>query len=293
MRFTSPAGSDSEAFERHILKVAIPGSQPKYSLTLEDDELVLTKGNRKGLFLVKTQPERGDFLHAAMYPENEHLTMQIASSVFDISTTINALVFFSDETPAYLTRRFDVEPNYKSFQQEDFAQLKERSIKAQDYTYEDVGKLIRKYVAASGPAIIIFYRRLLFNYLFSNGDGGLGSFSIMRSHLGDYTLTPAYDLLCTKLHDSNSPDTAMDLYTGVRRSSYYLKHRYAGTAEFIVLGEKLGIPASRALLLIKAMLDKSLKAIKMVEQSFLDQESKAAYLHLFSEKLNRLTTTYP
>ncbi|HQT21521.1 hypothetical protein [Daejeonella sp.] len=39
---------------------------------------------------------------------NEHLTMQIARQVYGLKTAENALIFFQDGTPAYLTKRFDV-----------------------------------------------------------------------------------------------------------------------------------------------------------------------------------------
>jgi serine/threonine-protein kinase HipA len=45
----------------------------------------------------------------------------------------------------------------------------------------------------------------VFNYLFSNGDAHLKNFSLLESVDGDYLLSPAYDLINTRLHvdDSN------------------------------------------------------------------------------------------
>lgn len=60
-------------------------------------------------------------------PANEHLTMQIARQVYGISTAENALIFFSDGEPAYITRRFDVAPDGTKIKQEDFAALWNRS----------------------------------------------------------------------------------------------------------------------------------------------------------------------
>jgi HipA-like C-terminal domain len=36
---------------------------------------------------------------------------------------------------------------------------------------------------------------LLFNYLFANGDAHIKNFSLLETPLGDYRLSPAYDLL--------------------------------------------------------------------------------------------------
>ncbi len=41
-------------------------------------------------------------------PPNEHLSMQIARQVFGIETAENALMFFKNGAPAYITKSFDV-----------------------------------------------------------------------------------------------------------------------------------------------------------------------------------------
>jgi serine/threonine-protein kinase HipA len=43
-----------------------------------------------------------------MAPANEHLTMQIAAQVYQIQTAENGMVFFRNDEPAYLTKRFDI-----------------------------------------------------------------------------------------------------------------------------------------------------------------------------------------
>jgi serine/threonine-protein kinase HipA len=50
---------------------------------------------------------------------------------------------------------------------------------------------------------------LIFNYLFSNGDAHLKNFSLLETPLGDYRLSPAYDLLNSSLH-INDRDFALD-----------------------------------------------------------------------------------
>ncbi|MFT4737891.1 MAG: serine/threonine-protein kinase HipA [Cyclobacteriaceae bacterium] len=41
-------------------------------------------------------------------PANEHLSKQIASQIFKIETAENALIFYINSHPAYITKRFDV-----------------------------------------------------------------------------------------------------------------------------------------------------------------------------------------
>jgi serine/threonine-protein kinase HipA len=62
-------------------------------------------------------------------PANEHLTMQIAAQVFGIETAENALVFFKDGTPAYITTRFDTLPNGSKLAQKDFLPLRKELLK--------------------------------------------------------------------------------------------------------------------------------------------------------------------
>ena len=56
---------------------------------------------------------------------------------------------------------------------------------------------------------IRLFKLLVFNYLFSNGDAHLKNFSIVETPLGDYRLSPAYDLLNTRIHVDDN-DFALD-----------------------------------------------------------------------------------
>jgi serine/threonine-protein kinase HipA len=49
--------------------------------------------------------------------------MQIAKQVYGINTAENAMIFFKDGTPAYITRRFDVKKEGEKWGKEDFASL--------------------------------------------------------------------------------------------------------------------------------------------------------------------------
>ncbi len=69
------------------------------------------------------KPIPTDLKKANQVPANEHLTMQIARQVYGIKTAKNALVFFKDGSPAYLTKRFDVKNEGGKWGKEDFAKL--------------------------------------------------------------------------------------------------------------------------------------------------------------------------
>ena len=66
-----------------------------------------------------------------------------------------------------------------------------------------------------------FYKVILFNYLFSNGDAHLKNFSLIQTKFGDFRLSPAYDLLCTYLNTPNEPAMTLDLFSGDYYSDSY------------------------------------------------------------------------
>ena len=69
-----------------------------------------------------------------------------------------------------------------------------------DYSYEEMGFLIRKFVPAWRIEIEKFFSHVLFNYLISNGDAHLKNFALFESGSGDYLHSPAYDLINTRIH---------------------------------------------------------------------------------------------
>lgn len=56
------------------------------------------------------------------------------------------------------------------------------------------------------------FRLILFNYIFSNGDAHVKNFSAIQTDEGDHVITPAYDLLCTRIHSPGETDMALTLF---------------------------------------------------------------------------------
>lgn len=289
--FNPPSYANFQLYREHISRISIPGAQLKCSLMLKDDELMLSDIDIKGMYLLKPAPAASDMEEPDMLPENEHLTMQIAAKHFGIETAANALVFFKDHTPAYFTRRFDVEPDLTSLQQESFRQL--LTDPHAGMTYEYIGRQMGKYIAAYMTAREKYFKLLLFNYLFSNGGAGQQAFSILRTARGEGVLAPAYNLVCSALHNPEAPDMALELYEGSRESGFYRKYGYYGIGDFLQFAQRLGILDSRAQAIADLVLSKEAEVTSMVSYSYLDELSKNRYLRLFREKLRRLTITYP
>lgn len=139
-------------------------------------------------------------------PANEHLTMQLAAQVFGIETAENAMIFFADGAPAYLVKRFDISPSGDKLAVEDFASLLGRAPQTHggnykyDGSYYELFQALKQFLPSWEAQAKHLFRLLLFNYLFSNGDAHLKNFSLIEDGHGSFRLSPAYDLLNTRLH---------------------------------------------------------------------------------------------
>ena len=199
---------EPEEFLENREHISISGVQEKLSVLVDRGTIRLTRAGEQGTHLLK--PISSRLTRASDMPANEHVTMQIAAQLFGISTAPNGLCFFRTGEPAYITRRFDINPESVKLRKEDFASLAGKT-SAQggsnfkyDYSYLEMGELIRRYVPAWRIEMERFFRLVLFNYLFSNGDAHLKNFSVLETPQGDVTLSPAYDLLNTSLHIQDS-----------------------------------------------------------------------------------------
>lgn len=283
----------AEIFIENRKRISISGVQEKLSLLLDKNQLRLTNADEQGAYILKPIPT--DLMKANQVPANEHLTMQIAKQVYGIHTADNALIFFKDGTPAYITKRFDVKHNGGKWGKEDFATLAGKS-KANggadfkyEYSYEEIGLLIQKYVSAWRVEIEKYFSLVVFNFLFSNGDAHLKNFSLLESTKGDYLLSPAYDLINTRLHVK---DTHFALNKGLFaddfKSARYKKSGHPCNSDFIEFAKRIGVTERRIEKLLKPFLKKQLFVETLTKRSFLNDANKRAYLLMYNTKRNYL-----
>lgn len=290
--FDTPKDENLVYFQEHSKRLSISGVQLKYSLKLENKELVLTE--KEGAYILKPIPPSQQLVHIDQVPENEHLTMQIAKQVFNIPTAENVLIYFKDGTPAYLTKRFDLTADGTKYLQEDFAQISGKTSRTHgenfkyEGSYEDIGKLIKQYVPASIPACERLFTLIVFNYVFSNGDAHLKNFSLIRNTNGEYQLSPAYDLLSTIIHSPSESDTALQLYEGDYESPFYAAYGYYGRENFMELSKRLSILPKRAERMLQTFLTKKDQVVQMVLHSFLANDIKGVYLKQYEDKISRI-----
>ena len=283
----------ADLFIENRKRISISGVQEKLSFVLEKNVLRLTKEGEQGTYILKPIPR--DLKKVNQVPANEHLTMQIAKQVFGLNTAENALIFFTNGSPAYITKRFDVKEDGTKWGKEDFATLAGKTTDnagpnfKYQFSYEEAGLLIQKYVSAWRIEIEKYFSLVLFNFLFSNGDAHLKNFSLLESSKGDYLLSPVYDLLNTKLHVDDS-DFALDkgLFLDDFKSEQYKKNKHPNKLDFVEFGRRIGVSENRIEKLMAPYLEKQALMETLISSSFLTEANKRGYLMMYQTKRNYL-----
>ncbi len=284
---------DAEKFIENRKRISISGVQEKLSLLLDKNKLRLTEEGEHGTYILKPIPR--DVRSVDQVPANEHLTMQVARQVYGLQTAENALIFFSNGEPAYITKRFDVKENGSKWGKEDFATLAGKTEEnaghnfKYDYSYEAQGELLKKYAPAWRVEIEKLYSLIIFNFLFSNGDAHLKNFSLLETPSGDYVLSPAYDLLNTRIHVDDS-DFALDggLFSDGFKSEEMKKSNHPGLHDFQELARRFGINEKRRDKILAPYLQKQPMVEELTHRSFLNDKTKRAYLLQYQNKRNYL-----
>ncbi|MEX1190790.1 MAG: HipA domain-containing protein [Brumimicrobium sp.] len=275
-----------ELFAENRKRLSISGVQEKFSVLLEKNKLRLIQEGEQGAYILKPIPGAGK--NPEQMPANEHLTMQIARQVFGMETAENALIFFENGAPAYITKRFDVREDGTKWAQEDFATLAELTPQThgENYKYEGnylhLFNLMKKYVPAYQVESPKLFKLILFNYLMSNGDAHCKNFSLIETSFGDFKLSPAYDLLNSRIH---IVDRDFALSDGLL-SPQYAKGKVG--EQFIILGEKAGIPKKQIDKII-ALLTSNVEEVKqLIRHSYLSEQFKRNYEQAYFTRLNKL-----
>lgn len=271
--------------------MSISGIQDKISLKLVRGRLVPTE--KDGEYILKPVPSADIPRFKTDVPANEHLTMQIASQIFGIATAVNACIRFADDELAYITKRFDRRGGSK-IGQEDFCQLSNRTEETTgknykyDGSYEEVGRILKKYCKAYPVEVEKLFARIVFNYVFSNGDAHLKNFSLYESEFGDYILTPAYDLICTSLHFPEESRTALRLFDTFETESFR-QNAFYRRPDFLKLAELYGMNMERAERCLDQFAEKKDGVLDLVGRSLLPDESKADFTARFGDRMKAIT----
>ena len=305
-------------------RISISGVQTKHSLRLSGNRLELT--DRGGQYILKPIPQ-GPFENLEHMPTNEHSTMQLARQVFSIQTAECAVVFFNDDnSPAFLSKRFDVLPDETRLRQEDFAQIARMSEETHgsnykyDISYEEIALLMKQYVSAYQIEIEKFFKLILFNYLIHNGDAHLKNFSLYNNEAqhNTYLLTPAYDLLNTRLHlpnpaeldktlyariiyassvynsdrESNEAAMALSLFKADYQTESFKRNGFYARDYFFEFGIKIGIPEIRVNRFLDTIVADKNEMVELLQRSFLNGGMTEQYLEMISDRMKALSYSF-
>lgn len=276
----------NKLFDDNRKTISISGVQEKYSVLLDKNKLRLINEGEQGEYILKPIPSFGK--KTECMPANEHLTMQIAKQVYGMDVAENALIFFKNGSPAYITKRFDVKEDGSKLAQEDFASLSGRTPQTHGANYKYTGnylelfEMMKKFVPAYFTEAPKLLKILLFNYLFSNGDAHFKNFSLIETSMGDFKLSPAYDLLNSRIHIDDK-DFALE-------DGLLPKNLAQGNiiSQFKILSEKAGINKTVYEDMVKSMFNKTDFVEKLTFSSFLDEKTKKNYFQSYQTRLNKL-----
>ena len=282
-----------QVISENMGRISVSGAQEKMSAVVDNGTIRLASEGERSTHILKPAPLDYDLVARKQIPANEHLTMQIASQVYGIITAENGLCFDRSNHPVYITKRFDILPDGNKARMDDFAVIVGRNEQTDgkyfkyEGCYEDIAVAIKKVIPAWPVALDRFFRLVLFNYIYGNGDAHMKNFSIINSG-NENQLAPAYDLLNTSLH-LNGDD--LGLKGGILRNGWksdvFENTGHPCRTDFETFGKQIGLTPRRISSAIKDFLLLPDKTVSLIEHSFLDKKMQRKYLSIVKERLSR------
>jgi serine/threonine-protein kinase HipA len=267
---------------KHIVErsVAIPGVQPKISLSLVKDTIAPGKQERftvvgalGGSYIFK--PPTPEFPEL---PQNEHVTMRIAQAM-GIRTVLCSLIRLASGELAYITRRIDRTPQMDKIHMLDMFQILEATDKYRS-SMEKVGTAIRQYASNTGLDLLRYFELTVFSFLSGNSDMHLKNFSMITTRDGEWELSPAYDLLNVRIAmPSDKEELALTL--NAKKSNFK-------RSDFDHLGRRLNLSDRQINSVYKRFEKAGPVAMDWIDRSFLSDDMKQDYKSLLTERFERL-----
>lgn len=259
--------------------VAVPGVQPKLSLSIVNDSL--QDGNKRRLTVVGALGENYIFKPPSdqfpEMPENEHLTMRIAEA-FGINTVKSSLIRLQSGELSYITKRIDRTENGEKIHMLDMFQITEAFDKYKS-SMEKVGKAINEFSDNTLLDKLYFLELGIFSFLTGNNDMHLKNFSMI--HYGNiWTLAPAYDQLNVAIVN---PDDTEELALTLEGKKKKLQWE-----NFERLGINLGLNEKQIKGIAKRFQKNKAASIQWINNSFLSEEYKEKYKSLMEERYRTL-----
>lgn len=259
--------------------VAVPGVQPKLSLSIIND--TIQDGNKGRLTVVGALA--GNYIFkppSDQFPEmpmNEHLTMRIAEA-FGINTVKSSLIRLQSGELSYITKRIDRSETGEKIHMLDMFQITEAFDKYKS-SMEKVGRALNEYSDNTLLDKLYFLELGIFSFLTGNNDMHLKNFSMINTN-EQWTLAPAYDLLNVAILN---PDDTEELALTIEGKKKKLKWE-----NFKNLGMGLGLNEKQIKGIAKRFQKNKPIAIQWINNSFLSEEYKEKYKTLLEERYQTL-----
>ena len=254
-------------------KLSISGVQPKLSVRLEGDRLQPVA--KDGQYILKPQTQQ-----FAELPQNEYLCMQMGRK-FGLNTAESILLELSDGTPAYLVKRFDRFKKSKHMEKlscEDMHQIIGGPNKYAGSS-EQVAKVINQYCTFAPLELQRFFEISIFNFAIGNGDAHRKNFSLLTSEKGIVALSPAYDLVSSRLV---IPEEEEELALTINGKRNRLNKK-----DFLCFADNIGIDANYAKTRITELLDLEDEFASMTKNSTLTLRLRQQLTEIIAERLSR------
>lgn len=272
--------AEMEELATQVIKsqMTVTGVQPKLSLditkTEKDTPARFTIVGLWGGYILKPPTHNYPQL-----PEVEDLTMHLAT-IAGIKTVPHSLIKMQSGDLAYMTKRIDRNKGGK-LHMEDMCQLTEKQTEDKYIgSYEQVAKAIQKYSVSPGLDIVNFFEQVLFSYITGNADMHLKNFSLINLPGIGYNLSPAYDMVATKLvNPADYEELALNLNG---------KKRKLKKVDFIAAFNTLNMDKKQQDNIIKKMLKAKEKWVQFIEISFMTDEYQKQLKELIEERLSLL-----
>lgn len=259
-------------------RIAVPGVQPKLSLSLvgsslaEEENRLTVVGALGGNYILK--PPSGNFPEM---PQNEHVTMRIAEA-FGIRTVLSSLIRLQSGELAYITRRVDRTDSNEKIHMLDMFQILEAFDKYKS-SMEKVGKAIGTYSNNTLLDKLYFFELTVFSFLTGNNDMHLKNFSLIKRGK-IWTLSPAYDLLNVAVVNPGDDEELALTLEGKKKK---LKKEH-----FERLGENLELNRKQIDSVFRRFIQNKKLAIAWIRNSFLSKAYQEKYIALLEERYSVL-----
>jgi serine/threonine-protein kinase HipA len=276
VRPTIPITSGAITIEAQKLagKLSISGVQPKLSVRLEGEQLVPVA--RDGQFILK--PQTQDFQEL---PQHEYLCMTMGLR-FGLRTAPCLLLELADGTPAYVVKRFDRFKKGRRIEKlacEDLHQILGGPDKYAG-SHEHIAHAIRDHCTFAPLELQRFFEVTIFNFAIGNGDAHRKNFSLPTSEDGTVALSPAYDLVSSRLAIPGETEEMALTVNG--------KRNRLRRDDFLAFASYMAVAAAHAERKIAKLLSLRNAFAQMIAESQLSRDLRDRLMGIVTARLDRL-----